>query len=434
MNIEININGQPSNAAYIGWSPQPSTIRLTAAQATPVNVLLKSISGIATGSVVFLTARNSQPVTSLPLTIPADGTSINFYVAGQTASTGDQDTIIVATDAATGVEYGRTTLMVRIRKNANTLTINERDRFLSAMTKFNLSQGTPNYTDFLIMHNNDANTEIHTTSRTPRCSFLAWHRAFILDLERQLQKFDPSVSLPYWKFDEPAPNVFTADFMGAARSTGSLMFNASNPLVNWTVEGKIGVIRKPIFNVQTSSASDPQVGALNESDTIALGADYLTFSSSMEQNPHGAAHESFSTGPITDITKATQDPIFFLLHANVDRLWALWQHVNDRYDISDINTYPIQGAFIKGKGTHKAGDYIDDTMWPWNGISSTTDPGSTRPPSAPGGQFPQTVFASTPSAKPVLWEMIDYQGYSAKTKPNGFDYDMIIFNDQNVMV
>ncbi len=433
MNIEININSQPNNAAYIGWSPQPSTIRLAAAQPAPVNILLKSISGVTTGNVVFLTNRNAQPVNTLPLTIPADGSAASFYVAGQTASTEDQDTIIVATDAATGVEYGRTTLMVRIRKNANTLTNNERDRFLSAVVKFNLSRGAPNYTDFLTMHNKDASTEIHTTTNIPRCSFLLWHRAFILDLERQLQQIDPSVSLPYWKFDEPAPNIFTADFMGAARSTGTLMFNASNPLVNWTVEGKVGIIRKPIFNVQTSSGTDPRIGLKTEAETLALGKNFLAFRG-MEDNPHGPAHESFSVGPITDIFTATEDPIFFLLHANVDRFWALWQHVNGRYNILDKNTYPNQGAFTPGTSKQNIGDYMNDTMWPWDGDSSTTDPGSTRPPSAPGGKFPQTAYTSSPLEVPVLWEMIDYQGYSANTLSSGADYDMITFNNQNVTV
>ena len=40
-------------------------------------------------------------------------------------------------------------------------------------------------------------------------AFYPWHRAYLLDLERELQNIDPSVSLPYWRFDQPAPGLFT---------------------------------------------------------------------------------------------------------------------------------------------------------------------------------------------------------------------------------
>ena len=44
---------------------------------------------------------------------------------------------------------------------------------------------------------------------------MPWHRLYLLDLERQLQAVRPAVTLPYWQFDQAAPNLFTEDFMGA---------------------------------------------------------------------------------------------------------------------------------------------------------------------------------------------------------------------------
>jgi tyrosinase len=402
-----------------------------APQVNAANVVLKSAgAGAGGGAVVFLVARTAGANPTLALTLSADGSSVNFYVAGSVASTTDQDILIQVTDAASGALYGQRSLMVRIRKNANGLTAGERDRFLSAFAKFNLTQSNPNYQNFLDMHNTAANTQIHTTVQgNTRYSFLLWHRNFILDLERQLQKIDASVSLPYWKFDEPAPNLFTADFMGADGGTGSLYFNPTNPLITWAIAGKIGVIRQPLFNVQTSGGNIPGAGPLlTQSDTLSLGTSFMLFSA-LENNPHGYAHECFaSSGPLTDITRAPQDPLFFLLHCNVDRLWALWQTVNSRYDLTNPDTYPHSGAYIPGVSQQTIGDYLEDTMWPWNGAT-----GGTRPPTAPGGQFPELGVTSSPSAVPVLWQTIDYQGYTGQP-PSYADYDVVNFDTQTVAV
>jgi tyrosinase len=37
--------------------------------------------------------------------------------------------------------------------------------------------------------------------------FLPWHRAYLLDLERELQGIDPQVTLPYWRFDRDEISV-----------------------------------------------------------------------------------------------------------------------------------------------------------------------------------------------------------------------------------
>ncbi len=421
MNIEFLLNTSSAGSAYVGWTPQPSSLKLTVPQAQGMNVRLKCVSAAGAGSVSFRLLKGDAPLPELDAVLPGDGTAFNFFVAGATASLADQDTLINVVDAVTGAVLLSRTVMVRIRKNANELSPAERDRFLAAIYAFNISTGNPDYTAFLTMHNDKADNEIHTTSPVTRYSFLVWHRAFVLDLERRLQKIDPSVAIPYWKFDSPAPKVFSPDFMGGVTATGTLQFNAGNPLAHWRIGKTIGITREPGFNDQTESASNaPGFPALSEDQTVRLGTTFKAFRS-MENNPHGAAHASFSNGPITTRPTATQDPIFFLLHANVDRLWALWQQKLNRYTITDVQTYPIMGSFAPGKVQH-IGDFVDDTMWPWNDIVT-----GGRPPSAPSTPFPASSSFSQPSAMPEVWEMIDYQGIEPGTAPNGADYDHILF-------
>src|SRR5262245_45212723 len=67
------------------------------------------------------------------------------------------------------------------------------------------------------------------------------------------------------------------------------------------------------------------------------------------------------------------DPLFFLLHCNVDRLWAKWQRQRGRFN-------PALAASYENGGGNPIGHNLPDTMWPWNGVT-----GAPRPPTAPGG-------------------------------------------------
>ena len=136
--------------------------------------------------------------------------------------------------------------MVRIRKNANTLSTAERNRVVSAFAQLN-NQGLGRFVDFRDMHVLAADLEEHT-----RPGFLAWHRAYVLDLERELQAIDPSVALPYWRFDRAAPNIFKRDFLGESDNNGTVSFSSTNPLQFWKTDNMVGISRTPLFNTNSA--------------------------------------------------------------------------------------------------------------------------------------------------------------------------------------
>jgi len=51
---------------------------------------------------------------------------------------------------------------------------------------------------------------------------------------------------------------------------------------------------------------------------------YTAFTFALEVNAHNNVH-NWCNGTITSPPTAAQDPIFWLLHANVDRIWDRWQ-------------------------------------------------------------------------------------------------------------
>jgi tyrosinase len=402
MTIELILNGNPNPLDhYLTWVPTPCSIRQINGT-SDLTVQVRTEAG-SQAELSFYRNIGDDPISRLQMTIPADGTPVNFFVSGTFGSTSldDEDTQIVVRSA--GNTLASLNVTVRIRKDANQLTPDERDRFVSAFAIFN-DQGMGEFTSFRDMHVNESAPEAHGGSW-----FLPWHRAYLLDLERELQLIDPSVSLPYWRFDRPAPNLFSLDFIGVS-DNGRVVFGQNNPLNFWSTDGVQGITRLPLFNTSTQSAS-----VISEADTLALGgANFLyRLFRRMEGNPHGSAHVSFD-GFIRSIHTAARDPLFFLLHCNVDRLWAKWQWLGERFDKNHPSSYDPPPP--------RPGHGLNDTMWPWNNVTNFP-----RPNFAPRSPLTDSKMVTAPGLTPEVGGLIDLQGSFAGGNGLGFDYDDVPF-------
>jgi tyrosinase len=410
MPLDVEINGSAAREArYVTYAPSSCRIRQAPA-AGPLAITLHSEPAKAGGGEAVFYADPAAPSNaSLQVTLPADGSWVEFGLGGkwQAPSIDDGDCLLIATGDTRPVTIP---LMVRLRKNANTLLPRERDRFLAALAKLNAG-GSGLFQDFRDVHVRAADGEEH---RGPH--FLPWHRTYLLDLERELQVIDPSVTLHYWRFDQPAPNVFRSNFMGATAQVtmadfpSDVLFDPGHPLGGWVTDSVPGISRSALFDTQATAAPGRQGFALlSEAATLALGVDYTSFAQ-MEGTPHGAAHVSF-VGWLSSIPTAARDPLFFMLHANVDRLWALWQWLNRRTDPDDPQVY---------QGQNRAGRRLDDSTWPWNGV--TTFP---RPDFAPRGPLAASPETAAPGAEPTIRGVIDFQGHTSAAARIGCGYDVV---------
>jgi tyrosinase len=416
MNVELEINDSTTpEAAFVGWSPSPCRIRVTnPTGGTPpsVKIRLSCVSAASAGAVVFRKGTTGSFADTLDLQVPLDGVSVRFFVAGKFGrpSVAPGDVTIEARAQLAGSStpstlVGDAEVMVRIRKNAESLTPGERDRFVQALADLN-NQGLGRFADFRNMHTDVSSSQAHGAP-----GFLPWHRAYLLDLERELQAIDPSVALPYWRFDQPAPKLFTVDFFGVSSQNGAVQFSNINPLQFWITDGVQGISRSPRNNWNPTTQGGPSV--ISETATLNLGSAYSAFSA-MEGNPHGTAHTRWD-GFIRQIGTAAKDPLFFLLHCNVDRLWAKWQRQNGRFD-------PSLSSAFDGDPDNPIGHNLDDSMWPWNGIT-----GGDRPPTAPGGAMAASPCTSAPGPQPQVKSSLDYQGAVDPVRREGFDYDDVRF-------
>ena len=407
MNVQIDITGADAQGrVFLTWTPVQATAKIVNGTGAGADVVLRSTGTV--GGLLFDTNRTDQGGASLQLSLPGNGQPVSFWIAGEfkKPSVAYGDAVVQASDEATGAVLGSKAVMVRIRKSANTLSGPERDRFLAALGALN-AKGLGAYRDFRDMHTDDTTREMHGSP-----GFLPWHRAYVLDLERALQATDPTVAVPYWQFDVGAPNVFTEDFMGSPNGDGAVSFRPGHPLEQWTTGSELGITRNPDFDISGSA------DVIDEKATMRLGTTFIRFwggPRGMEINPHGNAHVSFTeASPIHFIGTAVRDPLFFMLHANVDRLWAKWQWVNH-------HTSPTDADAFAPTAPNNIGHHLGDTMWPWNGIT-----GSPRPSTAPGGRFPDTGVTPAPGTTPKVMDMFDHLAVGGGD-PLGYAFDDVPF-------
>jgi tyrosinase-like protein/Big-like domain-containing protein len=208
------------------------------------------------------------------------------------------------------------------------------------------------------------------TNRHGGPAFLPWHREFINRYEALLREVNPLVKLLYWDWTTDPENstggfnFFTSSFMGASgRSTGGVSIGAPfMPALAPTGSptGSLTVDRNLSASVVPPASSDASIVG-------STGNAYPAFSFAIEEVPnHNSAHGYIGGGgDMSFINSAAQDPFFFLLHANVDRLWAQWQrNVSSLGRLDPATTY----------GTLSSNANITTSMAPWDGIGTSIRP------------------------------------------------------------
>jgi hypothetical protein len=201
--------------------------------------------------------------------------------------------------------------------------------------------------------------------------FLPWHRGYILNFERICRQLsgDPDFALPYWDWTATPqlPDMFFDDVLNPAGASymdfNSLQDAFRGPMTDFmaalsadqmksasargfaTVDdlmADIGSTFVPVANARALTRQSPalpdfaqQAVAINVIlDTLGLTR-FEDFASSsamfhldrpgagqLESQPHNNVHGGVS-GMMGDFMSPV-DPIFWLHHANLDRLWGVW--------------------------------------------------------------------------------------------------------------
>ena len=187
-----------------------------------------------------------------------------------------------------------------IRKNQKALTNDEWSRLIDAIDKTHgVGAASPAYRDFVKVHVQAMSMPgmswgVHTMMGVQGRNFLAWHRWFIRQFEKTLQKIDASVSLPYWDAitDRQIPQAL------------------DNPvlLTKWSI----------------SRSWNPSVLPTSADLASVVGTGtFVVFQAAIEGAVHGGVHNA--VGGDMKGSSSPADPLFWLHHANIDRTWSKWQ-------------------------------------------------------------------------------------------------------------
>jgi Common central domain of tyrosinase/Polyphenol oxidase middle domain len=146
--------------------------------------------------------------------------------------------------------------------------------------------------------------------------FLAWHRMYVYFFERILRAKSgrADLTVPYWDCQiNPVLNAAYRD-----NSPGNPLYAFRNPTIN-----NGGALPSSIMTAYTTAESF---------------IPYYSFQTSI-LGPHGSLHTTVN-GDMAVVSTAARDPVFWLHHANIDRMWEEW------LGKCSGRTNPIDTAFL----------------------------------------------------------------------------------------
>jgi tyrosinase len=151
-------------------------------------------------------------------------------------------------------------------------------------------------------------------------NFLPWHRMFVYFFELQIAAIlrDETFSLPYWNFSPGLPSTQSGIMPRAFRSPDDpLLASLYIPDRNSGANNGLPIdIENPgLLNAASAMAET----------TYSPNSPKQGFCNDLNAGVH--AHVHTLVGTVTDmgnVPTSAQDPVFWMLHCNIDRLWASW--------------------------------------------------------------------------------------------------------------
>lgn len=241
--------------------------------------------------------------------------------------------------------------------------------------------------------------------------FLPWHREFLRRFEVDMRTIagDNTLFLPYWDWteDQNRPQkskIWNEDFMGGngdpdfqgptplalnrdtgyAVTDGPFKYNPSDPSSysvlmfdehgNAVMDRNSNPIRFPLLRWFKIGDKFPTLDEVKKLQTISIYDSPDWYTHINDDNPSFrntiegwkpapySLHNNIHTwvSGVMEQNYSPADPVFFLNHCNVDRLWAEWQK-----NKPEDKWYPADGE-VTVNGKRLQGHNRNDLMYPWD--------------------------------------------------------------------
>ncbi len=171
-------------------------------------------------------------------------------------------------------------------------------------------------------------------------SFLPWHRYFLITLEGLLQRTlgDAQFRIPYWDWaaDAELTRPASSPFWEMANLGQFVGPNWQVRLTMNPANGRLRRVIRPLQRTLGATGRLPDRRQVRTTIRDQVAYDITPFNSSSPsgvRNPvegwigpariHNSVH--VWVGGDMQLSSSPNDPVFFLHHCNVDRIWAAWQ-------------------------------------------------------------------------------------------------------------
>ncbi len=222
-----------------------------------------------------------------------------------------------------------------IRKEIRNLSSAERDAFFNGFVNL---MNSGQLDDMIWKHTNLNNGFANNVHYTPL--FLPWHRLFLKELEDKLKIITNNVnfSIPYWDWTIDSQNPYnspllTKDYFGETNTV-------TGRVENWKYN------TDSYFNVRVPSIKPLQrfykqnytfTHKLIVASLLNTSYSFSKMATNLENIPHANVHNFFN-GDMNTLY-SPNDPIFWMHHAFVDKLWYDWQSYNNNIYKFDTDSF-----------------------------------------------------------------------------------------------
>jgi len=175
--------------------------------------------------------------------------------------------------------------------------------------------------------------------------FLPWHRMYVCAFEEIIRAVlhDPKFTLPYWNYTSAAAYAVPKEFRMQNDPLWGPLFRP-----NRNASSNAG---QPIFTGQGSASDLSASPAMAENNYLPVGA-VSGFNQTLDFGLHGNVHVfTGNSQGMGQIPWAANDPIFWVHHCNIDRIWASWNnagHANPATSAWLNKTFVFAGPDGKG--------------------------------------------------------------------------------------
>jgi tyrosinase len=205
--------------------------------------------------------------------------------------------------------------------------------------------------------------------------FLPWHRGYLAWFEATIQTLigDDDWALPYWDYSDPNnPNALKVppEFKTDKRTVNGVLVD--NPLFLST-QDRPG--QPDPLDVDLLPAMTPRFFVRRPPATGFGGSDGPeNRGGAVETQPHDFVHGDIGggTGFMRTTTLAARDPIFWLHHANIDRLWEVWHKLPGSVELINQGGVPAATVTEWNSAAFAFGDPGAPVVYQMHQLADTT--------------------------------------------------------------